>query len=129
MLIDMTLDHVLLERAYEMCVETGDIESAGSDCRVTVQLFGQGGASSTPITLHKREDTLERANKDIHQVNRVLASGTIFFEALHPSTPLVVFFTGWFAIRRAIRYHSGHLMIFCSLNFRLFSNYWLSFWY
>ncbi|XP_075255415.1 lipoxygenase homology domain-containing protein 1-like isoform X2 [Convolutriloba macropyga] len=66
--LDASHSHYKPKRAYEMCVETGDIESAGSDCRVTVQLFGQGGASSTPITLHKREDTLERANKDIHQV-------------------------------------------------------------
>ena len=51
-------------------METGDRESAGTDCRITLQFFGAKGAAA-PITLSKQEDNFERANKDTFQVCRI----------------------------------------------------------
>ena len=52
-------------------MQTGDLENAGTDCRVCLVLFGLNGTSA-PIYLKKDEDTLERASMDIHQVNHCL---------------------------------------------------------
>ena len=58
----------IAERSYELMVETGDRESAGTDCRITLQFFGAKGAASS-ITLSKQEDNFERANKDLFNVS------------------------------------------------------------
>ncbi|XP_063722696.1 lipoxygenase homology domain-containing protein 1-like isoform X2 [Symsagittifera roscoffensis] len=65
--LDAARAHYKPKRSFELSVQTGDLENAGTDCRVCLVLFGLNGTSA-PIYLKKDEDTLERASMDIHQV-------------------------------------------------------------
>lgn len=52
---------------YEVTIQTGDIEEAGTDCDVTLKLYGTEGSSSDHV-IRKGEGMFERGSIDNLQV-------------------------------------------------------------
>lgn len=52
---------------YEMTIDTGDVDRAGTDAQVFIKVFGKNGTSSD-INLDKASDRFERAHSDLIKV-------------------------------------------------------------
>ena len=59
--------HSLADIPYEITIFTGDVKDAGTDCQMTMTLYGNEGATPE-ISLEKGEEKFERGTVDMFRM-------------------------------------------------------------